>query len=104
MDVLTLARIVRTNAKTVPSTVPSFARQRDCLAAASVCPDGAEPGRWQRQRRAWPVPDKVTKDFYFVGPLLFGVCQPSDFVPLWQLNTLAGAKTPGCSQSLLSQL
>lgn len=104
MDVLTLAGIAHTNAKTVPSRVPSFDQQRDCLAAASVCSDEAESGKWQRQKCACPVPDKVTKDFYFMGPLLFGVCQPSDFLPLWQLNTLAGAKTPGCSQSLHSQL
>lgn len=47
---------------------------------------------------------RTPRTFCLVGPLLLGICQFSDFAPLWQQITLVWAKTPGCSQSLLSQL
>lgn len=105
MDVLTLAGIARTNAKTVLLIRPSFC-PTEWLPGCSFCL--LRKGRTWEDGKDKDVPGqswtRPSRTFYFVGPLLFGICQPGDFVPLWQLNTLAWAKTPGCSQSLLSQL
>lgn len=102
---LKLAGIVRTGAKTIfiGCTVLFLdRRKKGCMASASV-QMGQSLGDG-RQRWAWPGLDKVTEDLLLSGSFPLGMCQPNDFVPLWQLITLLWAKTSGCSQPLLIQL